>query len=88
MWALGLVFKTSGSGAEGAGFESWPGHGVMSLGKTFTTHVFPTGLPSVSYNDWLWIGKERYRPQPLCRNTLNMYEVLIDSPRPDEVSIT
>ena len=45
----GLVYKASGSGAEGPGFESRAGHGVISLGKIY--HNFPTGLPSVSYSD-------------------------------------
>ena len=42
------MVKESGSGEEGPGFDSWPDHGVMSLGKTFTIYFLLVGLVSVT----------------------------------------
>ena len=44
----GLVVSASGSGAEGPGFESWPGHGAISLAKKFTTNILLVCLVSVT----------------------------------------
>ena len=50
----GLVVSVSGSGAEGPGFESWPGYGVFSLEKTLTTNFVLVGLVSVTVTRCCW----------------------------------
>ena len=42
------MVKVSGSGAEGPVSESLPGHGVMLLGKTFTTDFLLVGFVYVT----------------------------------------
>ena len=63
------MVRTPDSGPKGRGFESCPGHVVISLGKIFTINFF--GLPGVIVTG---CGKKERVPAfyYICDSTLNV----------------